>query len=60
MEVEAWTDKYRFELGSVTSFMSSVGTKALQTVWNGPNTGCLAPGVRQRAKEKKRKKRLID
>ena len=43
--------------------MSSVGTKALQTVWNGPNTGCLAPGVRQRAKEKKKKKKtniLID
>ena len=34
------------------SIMSSVGTKAPQWVWSGPNTGSLAPRVRQRMKKK--------
>ena len=32
--------------------MSSVGTEGTTPIWNGPNTGSPAPGVRQRAKKK--------
>ena len=32
--------------------MSSVGTEGTTPLWNGPNTGSLAPGVRWRAKKK--------
>ena len=36
-------------------FMSIVGTEGTTPIWNGPNIGSLAPGVRRRVKKNKKK-----